>query len=194
MIATLSIGSGYAAGDTLEVGNGIVISVGAGDFGAGDSFDADAFASSDTAGVPAAIGMNALLSGNSAADIAVRPDIVSSPTRIAAALGADMSDNTNVVRMAGIKDLAMSNLNSMTAPEYYRRLVTDVGSLISNRQMSRENAEVIIHELTKQQSEMSGVDINDEAARLLLFEQMFNAMAKYLSTVQASVLTIMEAL
>jgi len=56
VIATFSVGSGYAAGDRLDVGNGITISVGAGDFGAGDSFDVDAFADTDTTGVLAAGG------------------------------------------------------------------------------------------------------------------------------------------
>jgi flagellar hook-associated protein FlgK len=46
--------------------------------------------------------------------------------------------------------------------------------------------------LTNQQSEISGVNINDEAARMLIFEQMFKAMAKYMSTLQSSLATIME--
>ena len=36
------------------------------------------------------------------------------------------------------------------------------------------------------------LDINDEAARMLLFEQMFKAMAKYLTTVQSSLSTVMD--
>jgi flagellar hook-associated protein FlgK len=46
--------------------------------------------------------------------------------------------------------------------------------------------------LTNQQSEVSGVDINDEAAQLLIFEQMFQAMAKYMNTINLSLSTIME--
>jgi flagellar hook-associated protein FlgK len=50
----------------------------------------------------------------------------------------------------------------------------------------------MLQNLANQESEISGVDINDEAARMLVFEQMFNAMAKYLSTVQLLIQTIME--
>ncbi|MHC4352979.1 MAG: hypothetical protein ACYS0H_09680, partial [Planctomycetota bacterium] len=80
------------------------------------------------------------------------------------------------VRMAGTKDQTSSNLDSMTPQEFYRRLVTDIGTLVSSRKMREDNIEIIMQDLATQQSETSGVDINDEAARLLLFEQMFKAM------------------
>lgn len=192
VIATLSIGSGYAAGDKLDVGNGIRISIGAGDFGAGDSFDIDAFASSDTTGVLSAIGMNTLFSGTNAMSMMVRSDIANSHTRIASALGADMTDNTNAIRIANIKDLVISNLNSMTPPEYYRRLATDIGTLVSSRKMNQDNVEVIVQDLAKQQDELSGVDINDESARLLLMEQMYKAIAAFLRTIQTSLSNVIE--
>jgi flagellar hook-associated protein FlgK len=50
----------------------------------------------------------------------------------------------------------------------------------------------MLQQLANQQSQISGVDINDEAAKMLIFEQMFQAMAKYLNTVQSSIATVME--
>ncbi|TKJ34859.1 MAG: flagellar hook-associated protein FlgK [Planctomycetes bacterium B3_Pla] len=194
VIATLNIGSGYAAGDELDIGNGIKVSVGAGDFGAGDNFEIDAFADTDTSGVLAAVGLNTFFSGNSAMNIAVRSEISDTPGRIATALGTDMTDNANALRMAAAKDQAVSNLNSLTIPEFYRRLASGIGQLISVRQMRQDNMQVVVQNLNNQQSELSGVDINDEAARMLLFEQMFRAMAKYLNTVQSSLEAVMEIL
>jgi flagellar hook-associated protein 1 FlgK len=94
--------------------------------------------------------------------------------------------------MADIKDQTLSNLNSRTVPEFYRELATDIGTLISNKKTREDNIEIIVQDLTSQQSEISGVNINDEAARLLLFEQMFKAMAKYLNTLQSSLSSLME--
>jgi flagellar hook-associated protein FlgK len=192
LIATLNIGDGYAAGDLLDVGNGIKISLGTGDFGAGDNFDVDVFADTDTSGVLAAVGINTFFAGSSAADIAVCSDVAAAPGRAATALGADMTDNTNALRMAGLKDQTLSSLNGMTPGEFYRRLVTDIGQELSIKQMREENIETIVQNLYNQQGEISGVDINDEAAKMLIFEQMFQAMAKYLSTVQSSLFTLME--
>ncbi|MHC4329820.1 MAG: hypothetical protein ACYSWW_17025, partial [Planctomycetota bacterium] len=92
------------------------------------------------------------------------------------------------------KDQAVSNLNSMTIPEFYRRLASSIGQLVSVRKMRQDNTEVVVQNFNNQQSELSGVDINDEAARMLLFEQMFRAMAKYLNTVQSSLEAVMEIL
>ncbi|MHC4362782.1 MAG: flagellar hook-associated protein FlgK [Planctomycetota bacterium] len=194
LIATLNIGAGYAAGDVLDVGNGIKISLGAGDFGAGDNFEVDAFADTDTSGVLAAIGLNTFFSGGDAGDIAVCSDIADSPGRVATALGADMTDNANVLRLAGLKDQTSSDLNNMTPGEFYRRMVTDIGQELSIKQMREDNIEVIMQNLANQQGEISGVNINDEAAQMLVYEQMFQAMAKYLNTVHSGMLTIMEIL
>jgi len=194
VIATLNIGDGYAAGDELDVGNGIKISLSTGDFGAGDNFDVDAFASTDTSGVLAAVGLNTFFSGSSALDIAVCSDIAATPGLVATALGADMTDNANALRLVGLKDEAVSSLDALTPGEFYRRLITNIGQEVSIKQMRQESIGAIVQSLSAQQSEISGVNINDEAVQLLVFEQMFQAMAKYIITIQSSISTIMELL
>jgi hypothetical protein len=74
----------------------------------------------------------------------------------------------------------------------YHRLITDIGQQVSVKQIHQDNIETIAQSLANQQTEISGVNINDEAAQMLIFEQMFKAMAKYLSTIQSSLSTIME--
>lgn len=192
VISTLNIGAGYAAGDKLDIGNGIKISLTTGDLNAGDRFEIDARASSDTSGVLAAIGLNTFFSGRNAADIAVCSDISASPEQIATSMGPDMTDNVNVLRLAGLKDQPISSLGAMTPGDFYRQLVTNIGQQLSIRQIRQDNIEAMVQNLAGQQSEISGVDINDEAAQMLVFEQMFQAMAKYLSTVQSSILTMMD--
>jgi flagellar hook-associated protein 1 FlgK len=94
--------------------------------------------------------------------------------------------------MAALKDQAISSLNNLTPGDFYRRLVTDVGQQVAIKQMRYDNIEGLLQQLANQQSQISGVDINDEAAKMLIFEQMFQAMAKYLNMVQSSIATLME--
>lgn len=192
VITTLNVGSGYAAGDKLDIGNGIKISLSTGDLNANDTFSVDAFDDTDTSGVLAAVGINAFFFGSSAENIAVRSEIINSPGLIATALGADMTDNANALRLAGLKDQSLSSLNALSPGEFYRRLVTDIGQQVWIKQISQDNIEGLVQNLAKQQGEISGVDINEEAAQLLIFEQMFQAMARYLNTVQSSMAAIME--
>ena len=140
----------------------------------------------------AAVGINTFFSGSGALNIAVCSDIAATPGRVATALGAEMTDNTNALRLAGVRDEAVSSLNAMTPGEFYHRLVTDIGQQLSIKKMRQDNVEVIVQSLANQQGNISGVNINDEAAQLLIFEQMFQAMAKYIATVRSTISSIME--
>jgi len=198
-VAELNIGSGYAAGvtpeasDTLKVGDsGISISLTAGDLVDGNTFEVDVYANTDTSGVLAATGINTFFSGSSASDIAVCSDITDSPGRIATELGAELTDGTNSKRLAELREQALSSLNNMTVEEFYHHLVSDIGQTLSIKQMTRSSTEVLLHDLGNQQGDISGVNVNEEAAQLLVFQQMFQAMAKYLATVQSSVSDLME--
>ena len=192
-IDTINIGSGYAVGDKIDVGDtGIKISLSMGDLVVGDSFSIDVFADTDTSGVLAAVGINTFFSGSSALNIAVCSDIAATPGRVASALGADMTDNANALRMEGLRDQTITSLNSMTPGEFYRQMVTDIGQQLFVRQTRKDNIESMVQNLGNQQSEISGVNINDEAAQMLIFEQMFMGMSKYLSTVQSLLLSLME--
>ena len=193
-VTILNVGSGYAAGDTLDLGNGIHMALSAGDMADGNTFEVDAFADTDTSGVLAAAGINTFFSGGDASEMAVSPDVLAAPGRIAASLGADMTDNTNALRMEAIRTTAVSSLDAMTPGEFYRRMTADIGQRVAIRQIHQDNIEAMVQSIATQQNEVSGVDINDEAARLLVFEQMFKAMAKYLTTIQSSLAAVMEVI
>ncbi|MHC4122100.1 MAG: flagellar hook-associated protein FlgK [Planctomycetota bacterium] len=196
VVTTVNIGSGYAAGDKIDIGDtGIKIALSTGDLDEtthNDNFTIQALANSDTSGVLAAVGINTFFSGNTANDMDVCSDITANPRRVATALGAEMTDNANAVRMAGVKEETISGLDNLTCGEFYRRLITDIGQQLSVKQMRQDNIEAIVLNLATQQGEVSGVDINDEAAQLLVFEQMFQAMAKYMDIINSSLASIME--
>ncbi len=192
LVDTMNIGSGYAAGDTLDFNNGFKVALGAGDVNSGDSFEVDAFANTDTSGLLSAVGINTFFSGNDASTIALSDNVSDSPGRIAAAIGADLTDNNNVLRLASVGELEISELGDLPPGQFYRRLVADIGQQISIKQSSQSSIETLVQSLTNQQSELSGVDINEEAAQMLVFEQMFQAMAKYLGTVQSTIDGLME--
>lgn len=192
VVTTINIGAGYAAGDKLDIGDGIKISLSTGDLNAGDSFTVDVYSSTDTSGLLAALGINTFFSGNCAANIAVCSDLVDWPGRIATSQGVDLTDNTNALRLADLKNQAQSVLGGRTIVEFYNQMVVDMGQQVSVRKMQQDNLETMVQNLIGKRNEISGVNINEEAAQMLIFEQMFQAMAKYLTTIQSSMQTIME--
>ncbi|MHC5074816.1 MAG: flagellar hook-associated protein FlgK [Planctomycetota bacterium] len=192
LVSTLNVGAGYVAGDKLTIENGIEISLSTGDLNDLDTFEIDTFANTDTSGFLAAAALNTFFSGNNASNITVSEDISNSPDRIATSLGPDMTDNGNVDRLVDLQETSAGALNSLTFNDFYRKLVTDIGQEITLAQMRDDNGRILMKEYLNQRDQISGVDINDEAARMLIFEQMFEAMAKYLEQVQKAIYTIME--
>jgi flagellar hook-associated protein 1 FlgK len=192
LVGTLNIGAGYAAGDVLELRNGIKISVGVGQFNDGDSFEVQALGTTDTSGLLAAAGMNTFFTGSSASEMRVCSDIVEAPYRIATAFGSDLADNAAALKLAAIREEAVESLGGMTPGEYYGRVAAGLGQQVSLRQSRQNNIEAMIQNLEQRRSDISSVNINDEAAQLLVFEKMFQAMAKYLNSIQTTMTTLMN--
>lgn len=194
LVNTLNIGSGYAAGDLLEVGNGIQIALSVGNLAEsdGDRFTVEALADTDTAGFLSAVGINTFFSGSNALSMVVSADILNDPQRVAASIGPDGTDNANVKKMTAIKDKSIAGLGSLTCGQFYQKFVTDIGQQLSTKRMQQDNVEAVLLNLTNRQSETSGVNINEEAAKLLIFEQMFQAMSQYMNVLNQSIASLME--
>jgi len=192
-IARVNIGNGYAPGDNIPIGNtGIRISLGTGDLAAGDSFSIAVFSDTDTSGLLAATGINTFFTGTGAIDMEVGADILDNPARIATMLGADMTDNFNVRRMYELRDKSIAALGGISCNEFYREMTTGIGQDLYIIQTRKDNVEAMLLNLTNQQSEISGVDVNEESAQLLMYQQMFQSLAKYMSTVNETLKSIMD--
>jgi len=192
LVSTLNIGQGYAAGDAVELRNGIKVAVSTGQLNDGDSFEVQALATTDTSGFLASVGMNAFFSGASASEMRVCDEITATPDRIATAYGGDLTDNAAALRLAAVRDDRMDDLTGMTASEYYHRMIANLGQQVDLRESRQDNIEAMVQNLEKRRSEISAVNINDEAALLMIYEKMFQAMAKYLSTLQTTMSTLMD--
>jgi flagellar hook-associated protein 1 FlgK len=192
MVGTVNVGTGYAAGDVVELDNGLKTAVGTGELNAGDSFQVQALATTDTSGFLAAAGMNTFFSGDSAGDIQVCRDILDAPDRIATAFGSDLADNVGALRLAAVRDEIREDLGGMTPGAYYQQTVADLGQQVALKQARQQNVETVRQDLQKQREDLSGVNINDEAAQMLLLQQMFQACAKYLSSLQTAITTLMD--
>jgi flagellar hook-associated protein 1 FlgK len=148
----------------------------------------------DTSGFLAAAGINAFFSGSSTRDIAVSSFVSDDHSNIATSLGADLTDNANALRLSRMSTEELAALGEVSIGDYYRQLVTDVGTDISIRQLRVDNIDTVTKNLKAQWEASSGIDINDEAAKMLVFERMFQASARYLNTVQSAMDEVMRLL
>ena len=194
LVRSLDVGQGYAAGDPLLVADGAMVSFNPGSLNDGEQFTIEAFADTDPTGFLAAAGVNALFVGYSALTMQVADSVADSPGRLATALGTGGGDNLNVLRMADLADQPLDAADGMTPADAYRRLVSDVGQWVAMRQARSEGLQSVMQQLQTQYDDLSGVDINDEAARLLLFERMFQSMARYLTVLTRAQDALMDVI
>jgi flagellar hook-associated protein 1 FlgK len=182
LVTTANVGAGYAPADRIDIGNGLYVALAAGSVNDGEAFTIRALANSDETHLLAAAGLNTFFEGDSALTFRVESGLLESPGRVAASLGEDMTDNVNVRRIAELSETAMANLGGITPADAYRHLVTGVGREAMLRQARLEGLESVIKQLSDRRDEIGGVDINEQAAGLLIYERMFQAVAKFMST------------
>jgi flagellar hook-associated protein FlgK len=182
-VTKLKVGLGYRAGDALTVSDGVQVTLSAGTLNDGETFTIDVLASSDTSGFLAAAGLNTFFVGNSAATIDLAADVRRSAGRLATSRNAGGTDNANVCRMADVGAAPIAALGGISIGDYHRRMIAEVGQQVAMRQGRQEGLQRVVTQLENQRESLSGVDLNEEAAKLMLFEQLFQTMAKYLASV-----------
>ncbi len=190
-VAEFNVGLGYTPGDVLTLDNGITLTVSAGDFVVDDSFTLHGVADSDSANILTSVGINTFFSGSSASNIAICQDVIADPGRVATAMSDTMTDNRNIVRLGNIADQQIAALGNLTPSDHYRMLAAGIGRDVSVRFAKKTALQIVSNQLANQRDTISGVDINAEAAKMLLFEQMFQAMAKVLSVQNEALQSLM---
>jgi len=186
LLRTVSLGDGYAPGDRLLIGDGVEVALGSGTVADGDTFSVRVLATTDETNILAAAGINTFLKGDSAVSIGVRPEVLDDPSRLAVSVEADMTDNANIRRLADVGGQPVEALGGKTFPEAYRDMVVGLGQEIDLRRNRLDGLETILRQLELRRDEVGGVDINEETARLMLFERMFQAVARYIQAQQST--------
>ncbi len=196
VVATLNVGAGYEQPLLLTVEEGIKISLAVngtspGYLNDGEFFRVEALANSDASGLLAAAGMNTFFKGAGAASIDICDEIRSSGGRIATRGSVARTDNAVALAIARLGDAAFTELGNLTPKAYYRALATDIGNQIAISGIKLGDAEGVWRNLRDQRDAVSGVDLNEEATRMLVYERMFQSMAKFLNMVSRTQDTLM---
>lgn len=141
------------------------------------------------------LGMNNLFTGSTAATVAVRSDISANPDRFPVARmntagGVSSTDGQNIVAMAQIGDTRLTfdaagslGTQTVTGVSY---LNTISSNLAVSTSAARDN-ETFSYNLYTQSQELvtstSGVNLNEELAQMLVYQNSFQASARIINVV-----------
>ncbi|WP_010583808.1 flagellar hook-associated protein FlgK [Schlesneria paludicola] len=192
VIATVDVGQGYQAGQPISIANGLTMSLGAGDVTTGDSFSTPVVAQPDSAGLLTSLGLNTMFTGSTAATLKVSSDLTSDPSRLATSRTGQPSDVSNLTRFTALGDASVLNGGTQTFSQYAGSMVTDIGTSVKALTSQQSTNATLTTSITTQQQSVSGVDTNEELAKVLQYQQLFAVASKYISAVNDALTSLLQ--
>lgn len=117
-----------------------------------------------------------------------------STTPIAGSVPLANGNNVNAANMASLQDKKLLNNNQNTFKEAYSVMAGNVGTYHKTNQISMDTQDAVNAQLTQVRDSMSGVNLGEEAANMLRFQQAYQAAAKIMQASQTMFDTILGAL
>jgi len=137
--------------------------------------------SNDTSGVLAALGINTFFRGNSASNIEVRPTIVSDPSQLAASNKGLGNGADNALRIAEAFSKPTELLGGRSVNALYDSLIADTTRDINTQKGVTDGLRNFKQMLEAQNLGISGVNLDEEAVKMLLYQRAFQATSKLIS-------------
>jgi len=138
----------------------------------------------DVTGPPAAGDIFTIDSTKDAAkNMTVNPAIVSDVNKIAASEGSTGDDNLNALAIAALRDGNYMNNNTTCFGDYYNGLVGEVGVDVSSSSRSLLYKQAMVDQLNNRRESISGVNLDEEMANLIMYQQAYTAAARMISVV-----------
>ncbi len=106
---------------------------------------------------------------------------------------AGPGDNRNGLALAALQTADILGGGSSSILDFYGQLVAEVGASTSAAQIDSDAAQSLLSQTTARRDSVSGVNLDEEAARLLKFEQGYNASARVIAVARELFDTLLAA-
>jgi len=107
---------------------------------------------------------------------------ISDPNAVAAGQTSAPGDNSNALQLAALKDVAFVN-GTDSYTEWYGKITSSVGIEASQNKLAVTGLQDSLEQLENLREATVGVSIEEEMINLLQYQKAFEASAKFLSTV-----------
>lgn len=110
--------------------------------------------------------------------------------QIAAASAGAPGGNGNAIAVSQLATATV--VNGLTFTEAYGQLGAQVGQDVANAQSDQTQDQDLVTQAQQQRSQVSGVNLNAEAAKLLQFQQAYQAVGKLVTVLDDLTETLMD--
>ena len=127
-----------------------------------------------------------------AAALAVDPALAADPRKIAASQSGAAGDNEVAKAIAGLRDARVLNSGTTTLSGSWAQLVYRVGSDSANARTAQATRGEVVSQIARLRDSVVGVSLDEEAASLMKFQRAYEANARFFSTVDQLLGTLLN--
>ena len=148
----------------------------------------------DTSGVLAALGLNTFFTGSGAGSISVNDELngIENAGKFAASNTGLGGGSDNSVALAALVDFPLDSLNGASILEQYDQVVNSLAQNSTIAGSLAEGLSVYEGTLESEFDAVSGVNIDEEAIELITLQRIYQATARYISTIQEMLDTLVR--
>jgi len=133
-------------------------------------------------------------SATGAADIKLNDLIINDVGNIAASLNGEAGDNSNALRIAGLRnDMTMRN-GEATFGDYYNSIVGIVGLRTREAEYLATNQESLVFHIENSRQSVEEVSLDEEMTNLIKYEHAYAAAARVITTMDEALNTIINGM
>lgn len=116
--------------------------------------------------------------------ISLSDEVAEDAGNIAAGASGAPGDNSIALAMADLQTALTMDGGSETFSGFYRQMVTDVGVQMRNIETSYEHQIDIVTQLINRREQVSGVSIDEEMTRMIMYQNAYEAAARLISVAE----------
>ncbi|MDO9371180.1 MAG: flagellar basal body rod C-terminal domain-containing protein, partial [Gammaproteobacteria bacterium] len=105
-----------------------------------------------------------------------------------------VSDNRNALLLTGLQTQNTLAGGTATYQSAYGQLVADVGTKTHQADINRKAQETLLNQVTQAREAASGVNLDEEAANLVRYQQAYQAAAKVIGTANSLFAILIDTL
>jgi len=148
--------------------------------------------SNDSSGTLAALGINTFFTGTDSNSIQVRQSLIDDPKLLAAGQGGGAGDNRNAIELATFMENEVDSLGGQSLDQFYSLVTAQIADSSSAEQALADGFTSFRDSLLGQRQQISGVSIDEEAIRIMQFQQGYTAAARVISTIDELFTTLLN--
>ena len=142
--------------------------------------------------VNTSLGINSFFTGHDARTIDVNQVVIDNDELISSGSTLASGDNSVAQQLAGFREANVFTSDSRNIDEFFTGVIGRLGSeagLVFDRQQTRES---LLERITNEREQLSGVSLDEEMARMIQFQRSFQAAARFISTVDIVLETLIN--